>query len=292
MDYIFFVMDNFSIHLSPFPRRFPSGLPVETIGFIARKRSWIRTAFQTCNFSFILEGGGEYRAGPTPWAVRAPCVITQWPGRHVEYGPSRPSEWWTELFLIYGQASRLQLQERGFDRQDRPAWSIESGGTVGAIVQQLMELLQGQTPGDQVDRIDRLCESLLLESLLARTPPTASPDQAIQAIRRRVRESFVEPHDFDTLALEHGLSPSTFRRAWNRIVRVPPARYVMRIRLLEACRLLVETPLSIRQIADRLGYHDPLYFSRKFRHAIGMTATDYRTRHRPPVWRVELPGTD
>jgi AraC-like DNA-binding protein len=47
-----------------------------------------------------------------------------------------------------------------------------------------------------------------------------------------------------------------------------------------ARRLLAETDLPVREIATRLGYEDPLYFSRVFRKVVGLPATAYRERHR------------
>ena len=47
-------------------------------------------------------------------------------------------------------------------------------------------------------------------------------------------------------------------------------------RLQEARRLLVESDLSIGEIATRLGFEDPLYFSRRFHQYACSTASEYR----------------
>jgi len=49
----------------------------------------------------------------------------------------------------------------------------------------------------------------------------------------------------------------------------------------EAGRLLVETGLNIGEIADNLGFADPLYFSRKFKQTHGITASEYRKTKTP-----------
>ena len=43
-------MDNFSIHLGQVPRRWPTGLPIATIGYDPRKRALVDMRFKTINF--------------------------------------------------------------------------------------------------------------------------------------------------------------------------------------------------------------------------------------------------
>jgi len=49
------------------------------------------------------------------------------------------------------------------------------------------------------------------------------------------------------------------------------------LRMDWACRLLKDTPLYINQVAERIGYADPLYFSKVFRKSTGLN---------PRKWRV------
>lgn len=53
-------------------------------------------------------------------------------------------------------------------------------------------------------------------------------------------------------------------------------KYINSIRIKEACRLLRETSLPVKEISVRVGYSDPNYFSRKFREEMDMTPIEYR----------------
>jgi AraC-like DNA-binding protein len=57
---------------------------------------------------------------------------------------------------------------------------------------------------------------------------------------------------------------------------IPPHRYMQEAKLSLARRLLRESDLPITEIADVLGYDDPLYFSRLFRREVGLSPRDYR----------------
>jgi len=48
------------------------------------------------------------------------------------------------------------------------------------------------------------------------------------------------------------------------------------LRMAEAKRLLHNSSLSVMEIARQVGIHDYNYFSKLFRHATGMTPTEYR----------------
>lgn len=274
-------MDSFSIHLGAEPRHYPHPCPVTSVGYIARKEDWVRRAFVSFNFSLILTGEGEYRTGERIWSVKAPCVITQWPEVHVEYGPAKV---WEELYIAYSAERLPFLEQIGFAHSRRPVWKIRDPATTGRKLEEVRELLQSPGVHGRADTVDRACEALLLESLLARDRAPRSPaERAIQTILAYVEVHFTSPIDFEDIALDHGLSPASFRRHWARLVGEPPGRHVTRLRMRRACRYLVETKLPISEIALAVGYEDPLYFSRRFRQATGVTATAYRTQHAAPL---------
>jgi len=55
------------------------------------------------------------------------------------------------------------------------------------------------------------------------------------------------------------------------------AGYLAAYRIRRACDLLLTSDLSIKTVAYSVGYHDPLYFSRRFKEATSYTPSAYRT---------------
>lgn len=55
-------------------------------------------------------------------------------------------------------------------------------------------------------------------------------------------------------------------------------KYVTLRRIGEAQNLLINTPLTITQIAATVGYNNSNYFQNVFRAAVNMTPGDYRRR--------------
>lgn len=278
-------------HVGHLPRRFPAALRVDNIGYLPHKRDWVDFRFATYNFSFILSGGGEYRCGGVCWRVQAPCVLTQAPDVLQEYGPTGEWNEWEELFLIYNRSRIPALTRAGLIRSDTPVWNIRDIGPTRARLLELRQAAAGGQERGLADRIDRLCELMIVESMLGETRESLSPEErAIAAIHDQVKRQFRERHDFHALARRHGLSPSTFRRYWADRVGMPPAHYLMRLRIEEACRLLVETRRTIGEIAAETGFGDPFYFYRRFRMETGVTAAAYRRRHLSPLSLIQARG--
>lgn len=73
-----------------------------------------------------------------------------------------------------------------------------------------------------------------------------------------------------------GMSPSHFIRCFKAELRVTPNVYYTRLRMEKARLLLRETDLKVREIAARLGYDDPFYFSNVFKKCVGVSPEQYR----------------
>ena len=77
--------------------------------------------------------------------------------------------------------------------------------------------------------------------------------------------------------MEH-LSPSRYRAVFHAVTGCAPRDYITRQRIQQACSLLAETGLEIREIAERSGYRDRLYFQRIFKKQTGLTPAQYRKK--------------
>ena len=64
----------------------------------------------------------------------------------------------------------------------------------------------------------------------------------------------------------------------NRIEDISPKQYIMGLRLNESQRLLLETDLSVKDIAYAVGFDNENYFSEFFKSKLGVTALNFRRR--------------
>ncbi|MBD3239196.1 MAG: helix-turn-helix domain-containing protein [Chitinivibrionales bacterium] len=260
------------------PRRFRSHYSVQRVGRFPRKRGWVDNRFDTVNFSFVLSGAGEYRLDDVVHQVSSPCVITQWPDQHFNYGPF---DVWDELFICFAARCMHELIERGLLNLSQPVWYLRDPGPVLALLDRLTGLLLSTDQRCVGDRIDLLAESIVMESLIRTAQPALRREQRlVREAAKLMNQHLSQPFDFNGFAHRHGIHPATLRRVWMRTFTQPPLQYHMELRMQHACNLLGETPMSVKQIGLECGFSDQLYFSRYFRKRMGLSPLRFRRRIR------------
>lgn len=82
------------------------------------------------------------------------------------------------------------------------------------------------------------------------------------------------------LAMVTNLSVWHICRLFRDELGISPARYVKLLRLRCAADLLVNTPLSVKEVAAAVGINDVSHFVRDFRNVTGEYPVEYRRRFR------------
>ncbi len=266
--------------LDDIERRFPTPFQVREIKHRPRRENWCRQLSDAMKFAVIPRGTGWYVDNDERFQVDAPFVLTKWPDQYVEYGPDESDEEWEELSIIYPPEVADEFIKIGLARRDHPVWPINDFPAVHRKLNELMKLLENPTEPGAVDRIDLLCQGLIMETCLGnKTKTLSNADRQILSVKDYVDQHFCDAVKVSELAEQYGWSAATFHRHWNRVVGSSPVRYISQLRMEEACRLLVETDLPVGEIAARVGYDDVLYFSRKFSKHAAMPATEYRNTY-------------
>ncbi|MFE2252448.1 GlxA family transcriptional regulator, partial [Streptomyces lavendulae] len=85
----------------------------------------------------------------------------------------------------------------------------------------------------------------------------------------------------ESLAARAALSPRHFARAFQAETGVTPGRYVERVRVEHARRLLEEGGEGVAQVARACGYRTPEALRRAFVRHLGQPPTEYRRRFGP-----------
>lgn len=92
----------------------------------------------------------------------------------------------------------------------------------------------------------------------------------------RIRESLESSLTIQQVADEMGVSYSNFRKLFKEYTGLSPATYQQDLRLQRAKELLSTTDMSIKEIAYKLNFDSPDYFSAKFKIKTGRKPSDMR----------------
>ncbi|TMV46303.1 helix-turn-helix transcriptional regulator [Paenibacillus mesophilus] len=77
-----------------------------------------------------------------------------------------------------------------------------------------------------------------------------------------------------------GLSPVQFTRRFRKSFRMTPSDFVRSLRIRRAAELLLDTDMTLDQIAGRCGYENGFYLSLVFAKSMGMRPSKYREKNR------------
>jgi AraC-like DNA-binding protein len=115
---------------------------------------------------------------------------------------------------------------------------------------------------------------------LAMMPPevphrTRVDDVALMPAIYFVKQKFREKIRSEDVAKACGMSTFRFSRAFHEGFGLTFQDYVLRYRILEACRLLRHPDSNITEVAYSVGFNDASYFSRSFRRFIGTSPSAY-----------------
>lgn len=103
--------------------------------------------------------------------------------------------------------------------------------------------------------------------------------QNIRLLRKAVKyikENYDKQLTAEVLADIVNLSPVYFSYLFKKNMGMNMTDYITEYRMEIAKRLLFETDLSIYEVASTVGFQDQRYFSKRFKHIVGKTPTEYR----------------
>jgi AraC-like DNA-binding protein len=96
--------------------------------------------------------------------------------------------------------------------------------------------------------------------------------KSIEFMRANVARSLT----LQELSRHAGLSPTRYSALFREQTGSSPVDHHIRLRMQAACHYLDTTALSVKEVAAKLGYDDPYYFSRIFQKILGSSPLAYR----------------
>ena len=97
-------------------------------------------------------------------------------------------------------------------------------------------------------------------------------------VRRVVEENYTSPISIKELAYLSGRSLSSFKRDFQSIYGVSPAKWIREKRLSKARQMLLSSQISVADVAYSLGFENPTHFSRIFKQQYGASPSTYGNR--------------
>lgn len=221
---------------------------------------------------YVYRGTGTLRVGQNIYHPGAGdiYILTEKSEHSYRSDAANP---WTKIFVnLKGTAVSMLVQ--AFDLHKKVIYS--NCEALSPIFEEMFELVKKNLP---VEQIMEECGMLVLKLLTRLCQHEARdkhiPDEA-QNLKRFIDNNYQRSLSMDEIAASIFHSNDYANKLFKRYYGITPYAYYLDVKMANAKALLLRTNLSIKQIADRLGYKNDQYFSKQFHKIVGMTASQYR----------------
>jgi AraC-like DNA-binding protein len=219
-------------------------------GFYENRKTGLHTI--AAGSVFIVFASEWYRHRPDP-ATGWECL---WVGFQGEMAQRLVNRFFSpkEPVIALSKSMDFEIAMRDFveNTVEAPlAYPLSTGGQILELLGRLLELKEMDEPGSKYY-------------------------YAIRKAQAHILHHAFETIDYHKLASKIGVSETTFRRNFLKLAHQTPLQFQLTIRLKHACKLLEETDFPISEIAQKIGFELPHYFTRLFTAKMGHSPKQHR----------------
>lgn len=224
------------------------------VDWVRQQAAQARRVASVCTGAFLLAAAGvlDGRRAATHW-MHCARLAQRFPAVRVEPDPIflRDGPVWTSAGVTAGIDLALALVEEDLGR-----------AVALAVARYLVVFLK--RPGGQA----QFSAALALQAA----------DDKFGALHDWVNDHLGDDLPLSVLADQAGMSERSFSRHYAEATGQTPARAIERLRVEAARRLLSETRLPVKRIAQRCGFGSEETMRRSFLRLLAVTPQDYRSR--------------
>lgn len=228
---------------------------------------------------YITEGEGVFNsAHAKDIPLKAGDLFLLFPGEWHNYHPTGKNGWKSYWIGFKGKNVDDRVKA-GFLSVDKPIYHVGFSADIIRLYEEAYKRAQEEAPYSQQILAGIVNHLVGLMYALERSMELSKDHTRVDMInlaRLRIRESLEVDLTIQQVAEELEVSYSNFRKLFKEFTGISPALYQQDLRLQRAKELLATTSLSIKEIAYRLRFESPDYFSSKFKNKTGKKPSEFR----------------
>jgi AraC-like DNA-binding protein len=225
------------------------------------------------------EGEGIFQStNQKPIRLKPGDMFLLFPGEWHTYHPD-PKVGWKSYWIGFRGKNMDDRVRAGFLTPTKPIYHVGYSFTIEGLYKRAYEAALEEAAFSQQLMAGIVNHLIGMMYSLERNRELSKNQQQVDMISRarmRIRESLESDTTIQQIAEELGVSYSNLRKLFKEHTGLSPATYQQELRLLRAKELLSTTELSIKEIAYRLNFESPDYFSAKFKAKMGLKPSEVR----------------
>jgi len=234
----------------------------------------------------IVSGKGMYRQEGRTQHLSAGMIGIVLPDEHVGLLMADPNEPYDHLYCRFAgrEAKRVAQRIRQmYATNDEAFFAFKEWAIVSEILLRGLPLEPRGTDHIDEERLTRR-DAILAEALAAMEqtdePAIETGSLTADLLRTYLQDHISEPTDLERVARYFDISKAHLCRVARKLLDMTLLQCWEQIKMQRAQLLLREPDLSVAQVARRVGYGDPFYFSKVFRRAVGSSPSQWRKQRK------------
>lgn len=232
---------------------------------------------------YLSEGEGTFQSDHCKaTSIKAGDIYLLFPGEWHTYFPSREKGWKSYWIGFKGKNIDDRIKHK-FLSPEKPIYHVGFSNEIISLFEEAYKTAQEEAAYSQQTLAGIVNHLIGVMYSLERNIILNKDSQHVDMInkaRLRIRESLEDNLTIQEIAQELGISYSSFRKLFKEHTGFAPAMYQQNLRLQRAKELLSTTDESIKEIAYRLNFESPDYFSSKFKSQTGIKPSEFRNMTR------------
>lgn len=231
-------------------------------------------------FHFIISGKGYLNLFQKHYSLSSGDIFYIPPYAEKSYYPDKSTPWKYCFFTLKGADVENFFLKAGFSKQN-PTFHIENNAQKIATEFDEMAnniLYNNNTPSEllAMSSLYKICALIASERHISYYLPNAHHTFS-EHIKYHLAHHFHEPTmSVKKLCSEMFFSQSYLTKIFKKENGITIQEYMTSLRINSACSLLKETDMTVRQIAEYVGYVSTIAFSRMFKKLMGCNPSEYR----------------
>ena len=228
---------------------------------------------------YITKGKGTFSSESTPeQEVSKGQLLVLFPDEWHTYAPSTKTGW-NEYYIGFEGEIANKLMQENFLTKEKQVLDIGINEELVSLFRRALEIAEADRTASQqylsgiamhiIGCLLSITQNKLYEEM-------DNAAQKIESAKIIMQENISKEIDAEELSAKLGLSYSWFRKVFKEYTGYSPAKYFQELKLRKAKQLLIESPLTIKEICYQLNYTSTEHFFTVFKKQTGYTPTEYR----------------
>ncbi|MDO4548474.1 MAG: AraC family transcriptional regulator [Clostridia bacterium] len=224
---------------------------------------------------YVASGSGVCEVGGEKHTIERGDAFICYPDCQFSVKSDASSRWEYYWVGFSGSEANVLVGRLGFSRTS-PVIQI---GTEQVYRQLYMDIFTERGPAlsHSTAMTGRLY--LLFSHLLEKTGEKGDVGDKFQLALDYINDNFGKKLTPNDVCRATGVSGSWLYRLFMKRMGISPGKYIAVNRIDASTMFLINTRMTISEIAYKVGYDDPLYYSRVFKQMMGLSPSEYRKSH-------------